>query len=308
MGYLDIAKRRMDKVNSSSPVDILIEGSVGSIALVNFYTDNQYTGILVEDKSSNFVDEKILYIKSNDFVEGNIITWDGINWILFQKDHDTVESYDKFYMLECSSKIQFLIDGYKSKEHPVSFLKTSQGMKSTRASSRYIYTEGDSNMTILMNRNSETENLETSNELIINKTVWEIGTINTYESDSILVIELNKVLKSNADDIDMNIADSDNELDGVTYNDGLYDYIIAGDNSISIESSKDYQVFRIDEDGSRDIVNSVVYSVAPELVILSQVNDIATLTAEVDTGSFTLTADFDGNTISKNIEVTNFWG
>jgi hypothetical protein len=74
-------------------------------------------------------------------------------------------------MIESLSVVNFLVSGVKSKSHPVSFLKSSYGNKSTRAGSRFFYTGNDSNINLIINKNSDTETLKQKDELIINKTV-----------------------------------------------------------------------------------------------------------------------------------------
>lgn len=306
MGYIDIMKKRAS-VDTNS-IDVLIETSPASIDIENYYTKELLKAVIVEDGSSDFVDEKILYTEPNILSEGEIIKWNGINWILFQEELTVEDKYDKFFILECSSKINFLIDGYKSKSHPISFLKTSQGMKSTRASSRYIYTQGDSSIVALINTNSETEKLKENNELIVNGNVWEVETVNNYESNEIIVLGLNKVLKSNADDLDDNLADSDKEIGGTTYNDGAYEFVIVGDPTIKINSYKKYEVRKIDEDGNRFVPTNVSFSTTSDKVILTQNGKIATVNTKEELGEFTLRAVADGKSISTKIKVIDLWG
>lgn len=306
MGYIDIVRKRASMGNSA--IDILIETSPASIEIENYYSKELLKAIIVEDSSSDFVDEKILYTQPNALSEGKIIKWNEIDWILFQEQLTVEDKYDKFFILECSSKINFLIDGYKSKSHPVSFLKTSQGMKSTRASSRYIYTQGDSSIVALINTNSETEKLKEEDELIVNNSVWKIETINNYESNEVIVLGLNKVLKSNADDLDDNIANSDKEIGGNTYNDGTYEFVIVGDPTIKINSYKKYEVRKIDEDGNRIIPTNVSFSTTSDKIILTQNGKVATVNAKQELGEFTLRATADGKSISTKIKVIDLWG
>lgn len=306
MGYIDIVRKRAS--SSKNVFDLLIEEGTSKVRVENYYTQEQSEGILVEDKSSDFVDEKVLYLHSGKLTEGDIVKWKGINWILFQEELTISDNFDKFFILECSSKINFLIDGYKSKAHPVSFLKTSQGMKSTRASSRYIYTQGDSSMVALVNTNSETKHLKDGDELIVNNNIWEVETVNNYESNSISVIGLNKVLKDGTDDVDDNVANSDEKIDGTTYNDGAYEYVIVGDPTIKINSYKKYEVRKIDEDGNRYEPTDVAFSTTTDKVILSQNGKIATITTSEELGTFTLRAIAEGKSISTTIKVIDLWG
>lgn len=307
MDYTEVVNSRMQS-KSNNPIDSLIKAGAGNIIVENFYTKEQKEVIFVEDDSDEMTDEKIMYTYYELFSEGDIVTWKDTNWILFQEELNTTDKYSKFFVIESLSNVRFYIDGIKSKEHPISFLNAKFGTKSPKSSSRYTTQENSSTILAIINKNNETEQLEMQNEIIINGSVWKIELINDYESQSIIVLGLVRVKNSNSDDLDNNIANTIDGIGGVVANDGTYDYIISGEPTISIGDYEEYEVVRIEENGNRSAPNSVVFSTPSSLVVLSQDNNIATINAQSDTGTFILSATVDGNDITTQIEITNYWG
>jgi len=308
LDYIDVAKARMSLVSTGNPIDRLIETGAGNVTVSNFYTKEEFEVVVVEDSSDDFTDEKVLYCYVGSFLEGDVIEWDNSKWILFQEEKNTKDDYRKFFMVESLSVVNFLVDGVKSKSHPISFLKSSYGNKSTRAGSRFFYTANDSSINLIINKNSDTETLEQKDELIINKTVWEVDIINSYESQSVIAMGLSRIRASNSDDLDGNIANTFEGITGSSIVYGDYTYTIVGEPKIRLGAQEVYEVKKIDANGNRVEPTSVSFSTSSPLVILAQNGNKATITPGEMTGSFTLRALADGKSITANLEIVGFWG
>lgn len=262
---------------------------------------------VVEDKSDGATDEKIIYSEPGVIQEGDVLIWGDTNWIVFQEEKNTIDDYNKFFIIESLSNIKFLIEGIPSKEHPVSFMKTNMDATS-RMSSRYSATLMASSSSIIVNKNVQTDKLELQDELVVGGHVWKIESINKYESQSVIIFELIEQRISNSDDIFGGIANTKGELEGTSSNDGVYDYVIVGDNKITIETTNTYEARKIDSNGDRVIPNLVTFSTTSDLVTLTQVGNKVEVAAGIETGTLTLEADIDGNISTIEIKVVGFWG
>jgi len=308
LDYIDVAKARMSLVDTRNPIDSLIKTGAGNVVVSNFYTKEEFEVIIVEDSSDDFTDEKVLYCYVGSFLEGDVIEWDNTKWILFQEEKNTKDNYRKFFIIESLSVVNFLVDGVKSKSHPISFLKSSYGNKSTRAGSRFFYTGSDSSINLIINKNSDTETLEQEDELIINGTVWEIDVINNYELQSIIAMGVSRIRASNSDDFDDNVANTFEGITGSSIVYGDYTYTIVGEPKISLGSQEVYTVKKIDAEGNRVEPANVSFSTSSPLVILAQNGNKATVVSKETTGSLTLRATSDGKSITANLEIVGFWG
>jgi len=307
MGYIDIVRKRMN-FSPDNPLDTLIKGNVANIEVKNVYTGDTFVGVIVEDDSDSMTDEKILYLYPGDMHEGDVIEWKEKKWILFQEELNTLNQYNKFFIIECLGDIKFLLNGKESGTHPIAFLKSRAGASTTKVGARYYHAIGNSFLSAIVNKNEETVSLKRDDELIINKNIWEIESLNNYESDSVIVLGLREGKISNSDDVISGVANTINNLNSPIVTDGTYEYTIEGEPTISVESYKTYVVKKIDSFGNEIPLDTVLYSTTSDLVtLIPEGNDVKIVAGE-EAGTFILNVAVDGQEIDVNIEILSFWG
>lgn len=308
MDYIEVAKKRMAANLDKTPLDSLINNNPSSIFIEDYYGGESYDAVIVEDSSTDFTDEKILYTHPDKLSEGDVITWQDTKWIVSQEELNTVGNYNKFYISECIGEISFLVDGRVSNKHPIAVLKSTFGVGESRTSARYSIRKENSSLKIIVNKNNETSNLKTEDELIINKKVWQIKDINSYISNSVIIFELDVAQESNMDDIDGGIANTYNAIDGSIVSDGYYSYMIVGSPTIKENSYKEYEAIKVDENGTKIEPSLINYTTSSNLITLTTKNKKAIIHTSNELGIFTIYANIDGKSINANIEIVDFWG
>lgn len=309
MDYVNIAKKRMDSLNSKDSLKPLFKSGLSTATVTNYYTSDSHEVVLINDDSDEADSEMVLYSRDGVFVEGDYVTWKGKNWLVLEAEEYTLDNYDKFYIKESIDTIKFIInDEYDSQEHPITFYDLSSNniddLKSTVSS---IMIQSDDGV-LAINKNDETSLLGTGDEVIINGSVWEIDYISDYRYDNILLLKSHLSKASNSDDISNNVANTSDRYTNNKAVDGALTYSIDGSHKIRKGETKIYEPVIVDANGGSPTPGSVNYNISSSKASVVKDGLNAEVTANEELGTFVLVANIDSKVVEFEIEVVSFWG
>ena len=136
---------------------------------------------------------------------GDFLYWGDSIWLMFRKERDTIEAYDKFEGIECRHKIQW-VDSYGVLQNTPCYLvaqKDDQIKSNFRTWNNMITPEPNKYLEIITCRN----NIQLGQKFLIDETAWYVVESDYISIKNILYLSLTEDKKDiYVDDIADNIA------------------------------------------------------------------------------------------------------
>ena len=251
-----------------------------------------------------FLCDKVDQIKVGDF-----LYWNDSIWLMFKKERDTIEAYDKFEGIECRHHIQW-IDSYGILQETPCYLvaQTDEKIKSNfRTWNNMITPQPNKFLEIITSRN----NIQLGQKFLIDETAWfvvesdyiSIKNIiylsltedkkdlytDDLENDIANIVDLNKFeLRIKDSNIDLGINEEykitgEIYLNGNKYSDKILIEIIEGEDLISIDEnfnltalSEGSVKLRVCMEENNEIYQEMIINIketAPEIVTYQLIGD-----------------------------------
>lgn len=251
-----------------------------------------------------FLCDKVDQIKIGDF-----LYWNDSIWLMFKKERDTIEAYDKFEGIECRHRIQW-IDSYGVLQETPCYLaaQTDEKIKSNfRTWNNMITPQPNKFLEIITSRN----NIQLGQKFLIDETAWFVVESDYISIKNIIYLSLTEDKKDlYTDDLENNIADivdlnkfelriKDSNIDlgineeykitgeiylnGNKYSDKILIEIIEGENLISIDEnfnltalSEGSVKLRVCMEENNEIYQEMIINIketAPEIVTYQLIGD-----------------------------------
>lgn len=247
--------------------------------------------------------------KADQIKIGDFLYWNDSIWLMFKKERDTIEAYDKFEGIECRHRIQW-IDSYGVLQETPCYLaaQTDEKIKSNfRTWNNMITPQPNKFLEIITSRN----NIQLGQKFLIDETAWfvvesdyiSIKNIiylsltedkkdlytDDLENDIANIVDLNKFeLRIKDSNIDLGINEEykitgEIYLNGNKYSDKILIEIIEGENLISIDEnfnltalSEGSVKLRICMEENNEIYQEMIINIretAPEIVTYQLIGD-----------------------------------
>lgn len=251
-----------------------------------------------------FLCDKVDQIKIGDF-----LYWNDSIWLMFKKERDTIEAYDKFEGIECRHRIQW-VDSYGVLQETPCYLaaQTDEKIKSNfRTWNNMITPQPNKFLEIITSRN----NIQLGQKFLIDETAWFVVESDYISIKNIIYLSLTEDKKDlYTDDLENNIADiidlnkfelriKDNNIDlgideeykitgeiylnGNKYSDKILIEIIEGENLVSIDEnfnltalSEGSVKLRICMEENNEIYQEMIINIketAPEVITYQLIGD-----------------------------------
>lgn len=247
--------------------------------------------------------------KADQIKIGDFLYWNDSIWLMFKKERDTIEAYDKFEGIECRHRIQW-IDKYGVLQETPCYLaaQTDEKVKSNfRTWNNMITPQPNKFLEIITSRN----NIQLGQKFLIDETAWFVVESDYISIKNIIYLSLTEDKKDlYTDDLENNIADiidlnkfelriKDNNIDlgideeykitgeiylnGNKYSDKILIEVIEGENLISIDEnfnltalSEGSVKLRICMEENNEIYQEMIINIketAPEIVTYQLIGD-----------------------------------
>lgn len=247
--------------------------------------------------------------KADQIKIGDFLYWNDSIWLMFKKERDTIEAYDKFEGIECRHRIQW-IDNYGVLKETPCYLaaQTDEKIKSNfRTWNNMITPQPNKFLEIITSRN----NIQLGQKFLIDETAWFVVESDYISIKNIIYLSLTEDKKDlYTDDLENNIADiidlnkfelriKDNNIDlgineeykitgevylnGNKYSDKILIEIIEGEDLISIDEnfnltalSEGSVKLRICMEENNEIYQEMIINIketAPEIVTYQLIGD-----------------------------------
>ena len=247
--------------------------------------------------------------KADQIKIGDFLYWNDSIWLMFKKERDTIEAYDKFEGIECRHRIQW-IDNYGVLKETPCYLaaQTDEKIKSNfRTWNNMITPQPNKSLEIITSRN----NIQLGQKFLIDETAWFVVESDYISIKNIIYLSLTEDKKDlYTDDLENNIADiidlnkfelriKDNNIDlgineeykitgevylnGNKYSDKILIEIIEGEDLISIDEnfnltalSEGSVKLRICMEENNEIYQEMIINIketAPEIVTYQLIGD-----------------------------------
>lgn len=169
---------------------------------------------------------------ANEIKIGDFLYWDDSIWLMFKKEKDTIEAYDKFEGIECRHSIQW-IDSYGILQETPCYLvaQTDEKIKTNfRTWNDMITPQPNKFLEIITARN----NIQLGQKFLINETAWFVVESDYISVKNIIYLSLTEDKKDlYVDDIENNIP---NIIDLNKFN------LILENDKIELGINEDYKV------------------------------------------------------------------
>lgn len=247
--------------------------------------------------------------KADQIKIGDFLYWNDSIWLMFKKERDTIEAYDKFEGIECRHRIQW-IDNYGVLKETPCYLaaQTDEKIKSNfRTWNNMITPQPNKFLEIITSRN----NIQLGQKFLIDETAWFVVESDYISIKNIIYLSLTEDKKDlYTDDLENNITDiidlnkfelriKDNNIDlgineeykitgevylnGNKYSDKILIEIIEGEDLISIDEnfnltalSEGSVKLRICMEENNEIYQEMIINIketAPEIVTYQLIGD-----------------------------------
>ena len=144
--------------------------------------------------------------KADQIKIGDFLYWNDSIWLMFKKERDTIEAYDKFEGIECRHRIQW-IDSYGVLQETPCYLaaQTDEKIKSNfRTWNNMITPQPNKFLEIITSRN----NIQLGQKFLIDETAWFVVESDYISIKNIIYLSLTEDKKDlYTDDLENNIAD-----------------------------------------------------------------------------------------------------
>ena len=190
-------EHNFQKFLKSSPnaIDIKLNGKGNSIRVAtisNKENDTMYRRYFLCDKADN--------IKVGDF-----LYWEDTVWLVFKREIDTIDAYDKFDCIQCRHTIKWINSVGVLKETPCYLVaQTDEKIKSNfRTWNNMITPQPNKFMEIITSRND----IELGQKFLIDETAWFVVESDYISVKDILYLSLTEdKVDEYVDDVENNIA------------------------------------------------------------------------------------------------------
>ena len=247
--------------------------------------------------------------KADQIKIGDFLYWNDSIWLMFKKERDTIEAYDKFEGIECRHRIQW-IDSYGVLQETPCYLaaQTDEKIKSNfRTWNNMITPQPNKFLEIITSRN----NIQLGQKFLIDETAWFVVESDYISIKNIIYLSLTEDKKDlYTDDLENNIANivdlnkfelriKDSNIDlgideeykitgevylnGNKYSDKILIEIIEGENLISIDEnfnltalSEGSVKLRVCMEENNEIYQEMIVNIketAPEIVTYQLIGD-----------------------------------
>ena len=247
--------------------------------------------------------------KADQIKIGDFLYWNDSIWLMFKKERDTIEAYDKFEGIECRHRIQW-IDSYGVLQETPCYLaaQTDEKIKSNfRTWNNMITPQPNKYLEIITSRN----NIQLGQKFLIDETAWFVVESDYISIKNIIYLSLTEDKKDlYTDDLENNIANivdlnkfelriKDSNIDlgideeykitgevylnGNKYSDKILIEIIEGENLISIDEnfnltalSEGSVKLRVCMEENNEIYQEMIVNIketAPEIVTYQLIGD-----------------------------------
>lgn len=264
---------------------------------------------IVSKENETLAKRYFLCDKADQIKIGDFLYWNDSIWLMFKKERDTIEAYDKFEGIECRHRIQW-IDNYGVLKETPCYLaaQTDEKIKSNfRTWNNMITPQPNKFLEIITSRN----NIQLGQKFLIDETAWFVVESDYISIKNIIYLSLTEDKKDlYTDDLENNIADiidlnkfelriKDNNIDlgineeykitgevylnGNKYSDKILIEIIEGEDLISIDEnfnltalSEGSVKLRICMEENNEIYQEMIINIketAPEIVTYQLIGD-----------------------------------